>query len=473
MPTPSQPNLLILLCDQLRRDALPVYGDPNLSTPNLDRLAADGVRFDAACATYPICVPYRFTLMTGQYAHTRMIPGIEWRMSPAERTLADEFNEAGYETMYIGKWHLYGGHLHMPGYTARHEGLKPVPRHFQGRWKHWRGFELRNSPFDTSYFVDDDPAPRRLPGYQTDGLFDLGMGLIRDHRASGRPFACVVSVEPPHGPYEAPEDLVAKWLATEIALPPNFLAEDDDPLREAIEPTRCPDRTRLIQQRQRYYAMVENLDRNVGRMLDFLEREGLRDNTLVLFTSDHGDLLGAHRLVGKQHPYEESCGVPLLVAGPRVPAGRVIGEPVATEDLFPSCLGLCGLSPRGPLPGLDLSALIRGRTDRLDRPGVLLEFVSETRPNMPFHRCCWRAFRTRRFTYTVAGDLAGFRPWQFFDLANDPGERVNLLPLPEWQTEIARHHAWLRARMMETLDDAPLAPAFGCDGLNLEPPSHA
>ncbi len=104
----GRPNILIILSDQLRRQALGCYGDTDARTPHIDRLARDGVRFQNACSTYPICVPFRFTFMTGEYAHTRLVPGIEWAMSPAERTLADELNEAGYDTAWVGKWHLDG-----------------------------------------------------------------------------------------------------------------------------------------------------------------------------------------------------------------------------------------------------------------------------------------------------------------------------------------------------------------------------
>ena len=103
-------------------------------------------------------------------------------------TLADEFNEAGLETIYVGKWHLYGNHLHMPGYGAQRVNREPVPPLFQGRWKHWRGFELRNKPFDTCYFVDDDPTPHPIDGYQTDGLFDIAMEQMRQQGQRG---ACV------------------------------------------------------------------------------------------------------------------------------------------------------------------------------------------------------------------------------------------------------------------------------------------
>ena len=461
---PSRPNLIVVLCDQLRRSALACYGDPNARTPNLDRLAEQGAFFRNACATYPICVPYRFSLMTGQYPHTRMIPGIAWRMSPAERTLADEFNEAGYETMYVGKWHLYGGQCHMPGYSAQREGCLPVPRRFQGRWQHWRGFELRNSHFDTRYFVDDDPTPHKIEGYQTDGLFDLTMALIEEKRPPDRPFACVLSVEPPHPPHEAPRELEAAWEQAQLEVPDNFMCEDDDPFRERMVAKDVRDREAVMSFMATYYAMIENLDNNMGCLLEFLDREGLTDSTHVMFTSDHGELLGSHTLLTKQFPYEEACGVPLFMRGPGI-TKQTVDAPIATEDLFPTLLGLCDIKPRDDVPGTSFAPCLRSETAPPDRLGVLLEFVSETRPNQSLHKCCYRGIRSKRFKYTVAGDLTGFSPWQFFDLEQDPYEMHNLISEPQWQETIARHHAFLRQRLIDTDDDAPLTPAFGCPGL--------
>ncbi len=467
---PSRPNILVILCDQLRRDALSVYGDPNIQTPNLDRLAARGARFDNGCSTYPICVPFRFTMMTGEYAHTRMIPGIEWRMSPRERTLADVFNEADYETLYVGKWHLYGGYLHMPGYGARHEGVKPVPREYQGRWQHWRGFELRNSPFDTYYFADDDPTPRKIDGYQTDGLCDLALDFLREEWDRSKPFCGVISVEPPHPPYEAPAELTAKWLARDIELPANFLAPHENPFAEAMVEYVVTEGHRevLMRQRKTYYAMIENLDQNVGRVMAFLEAEQLLEETYVIFLSDHGEMDGSHCLTGKQYAYEESAGIPLMISGPGIAPGTVIDVPTCTEDLFPTLLGLAGLTHDKALPGADLTPLAKGEATSLGRPGVMLQFVSETRPEMPFHGAVYRTFRSTRYKYTVAGDLKGMHPWQFFDLVEDPGELQNLLESPAHLEQIAQHHCWLRARMEESTDDAALAAAYGCAGLNLE-----
>lgn len=451
----KRPNILILLSDQLRRQALGCYGDPDARTPRIDALAREGVRFTAANSTYAVCVPYRFTLMTGEYAHTRLIPAIEWAMSPAERTLADEFNERDYQTVYIGKWHLDGGHGRMG--SARQCGRTPVRRSQQGRWQKWLGFELRNDPFDTWYFEDDDPTPRKIEGYQTDGLYDLGMNYLAEEWDRRQPFCMCISVEPPHPPFVAPPELQQAWEAREIQLPPNFEAPDEEA------------RAAFIRNRQIYYAMVENLDNNVGRILDFLAKQGLADNTVVVFTSDHGELNGAHGLHSKQWPYEESVGVPLIVHDPRLSGerrGTTIDEPTCAEDLFPTLLGLAGMTSRNSLPGLDLTPLVQGKTERLDREGVLLELVAEHRKGFPFHEEVWRGVRTRRYKYTVKGDKFGARPWQFFDLERDPFECENRLDDPGLQETIARHHGLLVKLLRETEDPFVLLPAHGHDGVN-------
>jgi len=450
-----RPNVLIILSDQLRRQALSCYGEPDARTPHIDSLAGNGVRFTNSCSTYPICVPFRFTLMTGEYAHTRLIPGIEWSMSPAERTLADEFNEAGYETAYVGKWHLDGGHGRMG--SAEQCGLTPVRRANQGRWKHWFGFELRNDPFDTHYFIDDDPTPHRIDGYQTDGLFEIGMDYLANKWDKSKSFCMCLSVEPPHEPFVAPEELQNAWEEREIELPPNFQANDQD------------QRDAFIQDRKRYYAMVENLDENVGNLMAFLKDQSLAENTIVMFLSDHGELNGSHGLTGKQWPYEESVGTPLIVSDPKHPDrhGTVIEDPTCTEDLFPTLLGFAGLTPRNPLPGIDLNSVVRGEASRLQREGVLLQFVAEHREGLPFHDEVWRGIRTRRFKYTVKGDKFGGKPWQFFDLDNDGYELNNLINDPEYQDDIVHHHGLLCESLRRTEDPFVLLPAFGYDGVNL------
>lgn len=452
----TRPNLVLIIADQLRRQALGTYGDPNVSTPNIDALAAAGTRFDNACSTYPVCVPYRFTLMTGEFAHTRFIPSIEWRMSPAERTLADELNEAGYHTALYGKWHLYGNFGHYPGHNVVKASRTQVPRPYQGRFQRFAGFDICNDPWDTYYWNEAEPQAHKIDGFQTDGLFDLAIDDLRS--PSDAPRATVLSVEPPHPIFTAPPKYLERWKDREIVL-----RENVDVGKEYNK--RGPHGRDLIDDLRVYYAMIENLDDNVGRLVSALRETGQLENTVIGLTADHGELLGCHGLLAKQRPWEESLGIPLILSGAGI-TPSVVADPVSTEDLFPTLLGLAGVVSRDPKPGLDLSPLTRGDQVGLDREGVLLEFVAEMRPGLPFHEETWRGFRTRRYKYTVLGDAHGGRPWQFFDLEEDPYELTNLVDSDKHVDELRRHHMLLRDRLVETFDHYVLAPAFGCEGLN-------
>jgi arylsulfatase A-like enzyme len=452
----TRPNVILVISDQLRRQALGCYGDPNVSTPHIDALAASGTRFDAASSTYPVCVPYRFSLMTGEYAHTRFIPSIEWRMSPAERTLADEFNDAGYDTALFGKWHLYGNFGHYPGHNVVKASRTPVPRPFQGRFQTFAGFDICNDPWDTWYSVNDDPKMRKIEGYQTDGLFDLAIDYATSARE--KPFAAVVSVEPPHPIFTAPPEYVERWKDRDVVVRENV------DLDKTYNHRGTGEGQGLLDDLRTYYAMIENLDDNIGRLVAALREAGTLDNTVIALTADHGELLGSHGLLAKQRPWEESLGVPLIVSN--VGGGRVVTEPTCTEDLFPTLLGLAGLTPRDPKPGVDLTSLARGEVDALDREGVLLEFVAEMRPGLPFHDETWRGIRTRTAKYTVLGDAHGGKPWQFFDLEKDPYELENLVDDPAYADQVAHHHQLLRTRLEETYDHYVLAPAFGQPGVN-------
>lgn len=480
MPNKNHGNVLVILCDQMRRQAMSCAGDPNVSTPNLDELAENGVRFTNANSTTPICVPARLSLVTGQHAHTRNAHH-HWRMSPAERTFGHEFNDNGFHTGYIGKWHLAD--------VGRN---RPVPKRFQGGFEHWRGFELKNDPFDTSYYAGEDTEPHPIDGYQTDGLFDLGAKYLTDYDHDA-PFCLTISVEPPHPPFIAPEEYLERWENKSLRLRPNVpYPESSPPDRITGEPypewgNRKRSTTELYEQfdyhgetffdeMRKYYAMIEDLDDNVGRLIDELEEQGIRDETAIVFTSDHGELLGSHGHMAKQHPYEESVGVPLIVSYPDggVDDGRTIETPTCLEDVFPTLLGLAGVETAHELPGADLTPLMRGE-GTLDRPGVLLEFVREIRPRQPYHDETWRGFRTERYKYTAKGydnmapgTFTDFgEPWQLFDLHEDPYEQNNLIGDPDYQKIARKMHGYLREALIRYDDQYALEPAFGYEGLNL------
>lgn len=480
----TRPNILVVLCDQLRRSALRCSGDPNVSTPNIDQLAEQGVRFTNSCSSYPICVPTRFTFMTGEYAHTRFVPSIDWRMSPAEHTIAHELGAAGYQTAYIGKWHLAGFHRYVynedaeeRGKRARRQNRMPIRKELRGGFEHWRGFEFRNDPFDTFYFSDDDPTPRRIDGYQTDGLFDLAEEYIDDQWDGTAPFFQVLSVEAPHPPFTAPREDLERWNDREMELAPNVDLDTQYPVRDwGVEEIRdeLGMNDGILDDIRAYYAMIENLDRNIGELLDVLERKGLRKTTAILFLSDHGELLGSHGLIEKEHPYEESIGVPFILShvGGDINQNVTIDEPIATEDWFPTVCGLAGIDLERQNGGADLTPLMRGERNSLDRPGVMLEFVREHRggsssgESIPFNRETWRGFRTRRYKYTVKGGPQGGEPWQLFDLQADRYETENLIEDPDYRATAGKLHGHLRDRIDATNDDFGLKPAFGHDGIN-------
>ncbi|MFH5801005.1 sulfatase [Haladaptatus sp. CMAA 1911] len=481
MTDQNRPNVLFILCDQMRRQAMSCAGDPNVSTPNLDRLAENGVRFTNANSTAPICVPARLSLVTGQHPHTRNAHH-HWRMSPAERTYGHEFTESGYQTGYIGKWHL-----------ADVGRSRPVPKQYRGGFEYWRGFELKNDPFDTAYYKDNEPKPHPIEGYQTDGLFDLGVEFLDDGGIEDEPFCLTISVEPPHPPFIAPKSYLEDWEDRSLELRPNVpFPHSEPPLNILGKPysqwgdiestteelyKQYPYHGEIFfEEMRKYYAMIENLDDNVGKLIEELERRGIRDETAIVFTSDHGELLGSHGYMAKQHPYEESVGVPLIVSYPNggIDTGSTIDTPTCTEDIVPTFLGLASIESEREFPGVDLTPLMQGEEGTLDRDGVLLEFVREVRPQLPYHEETWRGFRTVRYKYTVKGydnmSPGSFtewgEPWQLFDLEEDPYEQKNLIDDPNHRDVAQQMHGRLRDALIEYDDQYALGPAFGYDSLN-------
>lgn len=464
----EKPDILVVLVDQLARNALSLYGDPNTRTPEMDCMAAEGLAFDALSSTFPACVPFRFSFMTGQYAHSRMVPALGFRMSPAERTLGEAVKDAGYETAYIGKWHLYSLYGIVGGQTLAQVNRAPIPANHRRGFDVWRGFELRNDFYDTAIFFDDDPTPRLLQGYQTDALFGLLDNWL--DRPRPEPGFAILSLEAPHPPFTAPEAAVetvqqrgAYKLRQNVdvdaitAFPPEWaeMAPGGVTLAEA---TGLERRAIFDAAMQTYSAMIEVIDARLGALLAWLRQPAARP-TIVVFLSDHGELGGSHGLLGKAEPFEESIGVPLIFWAndpDLVPPGRRSNLPLCTEDLFPTMVGLAGGEAEGP--GLNLSDFISGRGAEPERDAVMLEFVAETRPERRYHDATWRAIRTWDMKYAVIGNADGARPWMCFDLATDSFEMQDILVADPADPRIPDLHDRLTGLLAETGDDFPISP---------------
>lgn len=412
-----RPNVIWVFGDQHREQAMSCAGDPNVNTPNLDRMATEGVRLRGIGGS-PLCCPYRGCLMTSRYAHNT-VPVNDTRLDPELPTVATAFNAAGYHTAWIGKWHLDG----FEESTGRRD-VHYVPRDRRGGFKTWIGYENNNSQWDCHVHGhrDADELPfERLPDYETDSLTDLFIDHLRQQKNrqdqagddQEEPFFAALSVQPPHAPCLAPDQWMQRHHPERIELRPNV---------PQIPHIRDHFRAEL----PGYYAMIENLDWNVGRIRDALKELDLDRDTYLIFFSDHGDMMGSHGLWRKCHPHEESIRVPMFITGCQPyweHHGRqgVRNVLVNHVDLAPTSLGLCGIDPPDWMLGKDLSGFYRKDRPQTDEPeSVYLQMCQA--PQDGSKSRAWRGIVTRD-----GWKLATFEdhPWLLFNLNEDPYEQMN------------------------------------------------
>lgn len=440
MASPARPNVLWVFGDQHRGQATGYGGDPNVHTPNLDRLATEGLTFTHALAGSPLCSPARGSLLTGRYPHAA-VPGHEEPLPAEQQTIGHVFRAAGYRTAYFGKWHLDGFKERAGGRAAMHI----IPPERRGGFDHWVAYENNNSAWDSWVHggAGEDAFHRRLPTFETDALTDLLIAYLETQaKVHADPFFAVLSVQPPHDPYVAP----AEWMARHTP-------------GTVIPRANVPPVERVLQQARRelagYYAMIENLDWNVGRLRSALASLTLTESTHLIFFADHGDMLGSHGQFRKTAPWEEAVRVPLILAGGKPQYGWHTGfnnRPIGHVDLAPTTLGLCGLSAPSWMQGTDYSSL------RLT--GVLPNapdsaFLQIVRPTGHFDSVdrAWRGVVTRDgWKYVV---LEG-QPWLLFNLSEDPYELVNLAHDPRFAPERARLQALVANWVERTGDHFPL-----------------
>lgn len=437
-------NAIWILGDQHPAHALSCNGNPDLNTPRLDRLAVEGQNYVQAVAGFPLCCPFRGSMLTSRYPH-ECVPGHEHQMPPEMPTIAHAFREHGFDTIYVGKWHVDGFH-EREGRAAMHI----VPPERRGGFDTWIGYENNNSQWDCWVHGGEGEGAYhyRLPGYETDCLTDLLIDALRkqgEARRSGRgkPFFAVLSVQPPHNPYLAPAEWMARHNPAQVRLRPNV-----------------PPVPRIEEQARRdlagAYAMVENLDWNVGRVRQVLREEGLDLDTHLIFFSDHGDLHGSHGQFKKTAPWEESIRVPFIIGGlhPRY-EGRAGPQTALVNhvDIAPTTLGLCGIDKPDWMCGYDYSGLRLPWTPRSEVPdSAFLQCVIPTGHGDSVDRP-WRGIVTvDGWKYVV---LEG-QPWLMFNLNEDPYELANLAHNTRYRVERARLHERLRAWIEGTGDQFAL-----------------
>ena len=405
----ERPNLLFVFADQMRGMDMGCAGNADVISPRLDRLAAEGTRFTRAFANCPVCTPSRGTILTGRYPHVHRAVANDVPLPEDELCIAEVLRDAGYRTGYVGKWHLDG--------VPRDRFTPPGPRR-QG-FDFWAVWNCSHDYLHARLFRDT-PEPIALEGYEPIGQTDLAIEFL--DQDDGRPFCFFLSWGPPHAPYDrVPDRYKALYDPEALTMRPNLTTTPE----AGTAGERSDFSPRVI---ANYYAHITALDEQLGRLLDALDERGLAENTIVVFTSDHGDMLWSHGMVKKEQPWEEAVRIPLIVRWPgHVPAARETGALLSTIHFMPTLLGLMGVESPPTVQGPDLSELFLGSRDHGAEALLLAEPLIL---DQGFHQGIreWRGIRTPRHTYARWVDG---RPWLLYDNEADPFQMDNLVDSPE------------------------------------------
>ncbi|MVO98175.1 sulfatase-like hydrolase/transferase [Paenibacillus lutrae] len=433
-----KPNIIVFFTDQQRWDTTGIHGNPLGLTPNFDRMAAYGTHVEHAFTCQPVCGPARSCLQTGVYATTSGCYKNGIPLPDTLDTLGDHFKRAGYRTGYIGKWHL--------------AAEEPVPADKRQGYEYWLAsniLEFTSDAYSTVVY-DKDSNPVRLPGYRVDALTDAAIRYVDGHQEE--PFFLFVSYLEPHHQnhidnYPTPtgygEQYAGRWL------PPDLAALGGS----------------VYQHAGGYYGMVKRLDEALGRLLDALKSLDLEENTIVLFTSDHGNHFKTRNEEYKRSCHEGSIRVPMAFTGPGFSRGRKLAELVSLIDLPPTLLEAAGIEAPDYMQGRSILPLVKGKGEAATEPWPEEVFVQISESSVA------RAIRTRKWKYGVVaeGKDGNRQPGSdvytetfLYDLETDPYELTNLAGLDSHREAADVLKARLLRRIVEAGEIAPVimnAPA--------------
>lgn len=442
----GQPNVIVVFTDQQRWDTTGVHGNPLDLTPHFDRMARSGTHVAQAFTPNPVCAPARASIQTGRYGTETGVYRNSIPLPTDVRTLAHEFGDAGYSTGYIGKWHLADS--------------EPVPPEQRGGYASWLGaniLEFTSDAYKTVVF-DEEESPVMLPGYRSDALFDAAIRFVGDHAGIGegssrRPFYLFLSIIEPHhqneiDAYPAPqgyeERYQGRWLPPDLAA----LSDDGGTAHQHIGG---------------YCGQIKRVDEGLGRLLDALRSLDLLDDTIIVFTSDHGCHFKTRNSEYKRSCHDASIRVPMALRGPGFDGGGELDRLVSTIDLPPTLLDAAGIRVPDEMQGRSFLPLLRDRATAW--PDDALVQVSESEVG--------RVVRTSRWKYYVTAPDA--HPWHdaeagryvetaLYDLRHDPYELTNLAGYESHRAVADELRARLVARMVEAgeaepvIDVAPAVP---------------
>ncbi len=446
----EKPNILFLLADDMRPDVIAAHGNPRISTPNIDSLVAKGMSFSRATCSNPICVASRAEMLTGRHGWENGITAIAGAPlnEQGQTWWGHALQAGGYDTWYVGKWHTNG--------NVNHRGFADVDGFYKGGgfkwWKpaeDWKGFPITGY---TGWIFQSADGKTKYP--------ELGVGLTPDisskfadaairmlDKQSDKPWFLHLSFTAPHDPLFMPPGLEGKYKTEDMKLPENFLpvhpfdhgnfaTRDESLLAWPRTEEAVKDLLRV------YYSVVDDMDTQIGRVLKALEATGEMDNTIIIFSSDHGMGVGSHGLRGKQNMYEHTINVPLVIAGPGIEAGASTDAQIYLRELYPTTCDLAGVEIPKEVTAESFGPVLRGEKDA-------------------HHETIYGYFRNdQRMMRTNDGWKIIYYPervrYQMFNVSEDPFELNDLAGNPEHKEKMMELIAGLEAWRDEAGD--PLGP---------------
>ncbi len=428
-------NILVIFSDQQHKYALGKR-DETFITPNLDRLCDEGVLFQNGYSNNPVCGPYRGCLMTGQFTSRS---GITHNGDPLPEDvlpLAQALRGSGYQTCFVGKWHLGS------------EGDNSIPEEQRGGFEHFVGYQCYNGfdpnpPYNNDvFFYDEQNVRHSYKKHRTEVTTDLAVEKLRLMCREKRPFFAVVGYQAPHYPEQPSPEYAALYEGVEFNKTPDY--EEIDPYTPTFSPRsprpfeNCPDYRRyggnMAEYKRLYAALCTQVDAGVGRIIGTLKELGVYDDTLIIYTSDHGDMQGSHGLKNKGYPYEKSAGVPFVVRCPGGRKGIVSDVLVSAVDIYPTALEAAGAKRHEGLDGCSLLKYLKGEESKV-QDYIISEYALDG---------SWRMIRTPK--YKLVCTLDDYSPLALYDMEQDEYEMGDLKELPEYADVIRELTAVLKEK---------------------------
>jgi arylsulfatase A-like enzyme len=420
----NKPNVLYIYPDQLRYDALSLNGNPLIQTPNIDELAKDGCNFDQAYSSFPLCCPFRASVMTGKYAHNHGLFANHYPIPTNQEFLPELLNSKGYHTAWIGKWHLNGG-----------KKQDFVEKHLRCGFADFIGFSRGHEYRKSVYYKNDDRTPRKSkdfePIYQTRHLFEeIDKAIKLD-----KPFFDGICYGMPHYPLVAPTEYLEMFSPEDVPVSVNVPKKGEKEAREFLA---------------KYYGLVKMVDDEIGKIIQGLKERGIYDNTLIIFVSDHGDFAGEYGRYDKRLINNSSMHVPFIIRYPKnIESKRTNTLVDPSVDIFPTILDYCGIDIPNYCDGISLKEQLEGLENPKCKDYVLFENTRQPFESMDVFCPAERGIRTQRYCYMECEKV----PTELFDEELDSNETINRIDDPNYIEVKKELHEKLESIMAISNDD--------------------